>query len=243
MGGEGDADEADNMTTSSSSAMNIIAAAVGASADEAKRIREMADAAEAGSSGTRKKPFFRESGDGEIFARVVRAMYTDDEAVREAARRLVAAFPPGEQPPDFKVSDLYADLGKGGKFNSWMLADVSNAEGSLAGLRAWQTTIAMLGKSIHVSSGTVCLNGLLGIAEKGFKSPDRAVREETFKAWEVLIDNFALSDSVLLSHKRLRLLTRPLVVRESIMSSFSDGFYTVHLFELYLISNKGANPS
>ena len=41
----------------------------------------------------------------------------------------------------------------------------------------------------------------------------RSVREETFKAWEVLIDNFALSDTVLLSQKRLRLLTRPLVVR------------------------------
>ena len=78
---------------------------------------------------------------------------------------------------------------------------------------ATQTTIAMLGKAIHMSSGTVCLNGLLGIAEKGFKSPDRGVREETFKSWEVLIDNFALSDSVLLSQKRLRLLTRPLVVR------------------------------
>ena len=112
-----------------------------------------------------------------------------------------------------RVSDLYADLGKGGKFNSWMLADVSRAEGSVAGLRAWQTTIAALGKAMHLSSGTMCLNGLLAVAEKGFKSPDRSVREETFRAWEVLIDNFALSESVLLSQKRLRLLTRPLVVR------------------------------
>ena len=43
----------------------------------------------------------------------------------------------------------------------------------MAGLKVWQTTIGMLGKAIHMSSGTVCLNGLLGIAEKGFKSPDR----------------------------------------------------------------------
>ena len=80
----------------------------------------------------------RTSGDGEIYARVVRAMYTDDQVVREAARRVVAAFPPGEQPPDFRVSDLYADLGKGGRFNSWMLADVEKVEGSVAGLKVWQ---------------------------------------------------------------------------------------------------------
>ena len=203
------------------SAMDSLAEAVGASADEAIRIKEIADAGDAGS---RKKPFFKTSGDGEIFARVVRAMYTDDETVREAARRVVSAFPPGEQPPDFRVSDLYADLGKGGRFNSWMLADVEKVEGSVAGLRVWQTTIDMLGKAIHMSSGTVCLNGLLGIAEKGFKSPDRSVREETFKAWEVLIDNFALSDSVLLSQKRLRLLTRPLGVRSE--NQVSDGIRT-----------------
>ena len=65
-------------------------------------------------------------------------MYTDDGAVREAARRIVGMFPPGEQPPDFRVADLYADLGKGGKFNSWMLADVERAEGSVAGLKVWQ---------------------------------------------------------------------------------------------------------
>ena len=73
----------------------------------------------------------RTSGDGEIYARVVRAMYTDDQVVREAARRVVGAFPPGEQPPDFRVSDLYADLGKGGRFNSWMLADVEKVESDL----------------------------------------------------------------------------------------------------------------
>ena len=81
------------------SAMDSLAEAVGASADEANRIKEIADAGDAGS---RKKPFFKTSGDGEIFARVVRAMYTDDETVREAARRVVSAFPPGEQPPDFR---------------------------------------------------------------------------------------------------------------------------------------------
>ena len=73
----------------------------------------------------------RPSGDGEIYARVVRAMYTDDQVVREAARRVVGAFPPGEQPPDFRVSDLYADLGKGGRFNSWMLGDVEKVESDL----------------------------------------------------------------------------------------------------------------
>ena len=121
------------------------------------------------------------------------------------------------------MSELYEELGKGGELNSWMLSDVAG-EG-VAGLRVWQTTITLLGKAIHAPSGTVCLNGLLGIAEKGFKSPDRGVRGETFKSWEVLIDNFALSDSVLLSQKRLRLLTRPLVVRTKFPTAY------VHLSE------------
>ena len=81
--------------------MDSLAAAVGASADEAKRIGEMADYADTGAS--RNKPFFSASGgDGDLFMRVVKAMYTDDEAVREAARRVVGAFPPSEHPPDFR---------------------------------------------------------------------------------------------------------------------------------------------
>ena len=77
-----------------SDALDSLAAAVGASADDAKRIREMADAA--------NRPQFRSSGDGEIYAGIVRAMFTDVAAVREAARDVVAMYPPGEQPPDFR---------------------------------------------------------------------------------------------------------------------------------------------
>ena len=78
--------------------------------------------------------------------------------------------------------------------------------------QAWQTTIRMLGVTIHNSSGTQLLNSLLSIAEKAFKTDNVEVRKETFKCWETLMDNFSLVDSTLNHQKRMKLLTRPLVV-------------------------------
>ena len=72
----------------------------------------------------------------------------------------------------------------------------------------------MLGTAIHASSGTQLLNSLLSIAEKAFKTDNVDVRKETFKCWEVLMDNFSLVDSTLNHQKRMRLLTRPLVVSD-----------------------------
>ena len=92
--GIGPGGDADGDMVTVSGALDSLAAAVGATADDAKRIKEMADAA--------NRPTFRSSGDGAIYARIVRAMFTDVAAVREVARDVVALYPPDEQPPDFR---------------------------------------------------------------------------------------------------------------------------------------------
>ena len=88
--------------------------------------------------------------------------------------------------------------------------------GNVDSLRAWQTVIRVLGSAIHVSGGTSTLNSLLSIAEKGFKSDADLMRRETFYSWEILINNFAMSETVLNHPKRVRLVTRPLVVSSEI---------------------------
>ena len=50
------------------------------------------------------------------------------------------------------------------------------------------------------------------VVEKGFKHADNEIRKASYKAWIVLMDNFAEDPSILCSSKRIRLITRPLVV-------------------------------
>ena len=86
------------------------------------------------------------------------------------------------------------------------------AKGNPDSMLAWQVIIRLLDKVVRHSSGTPVLNALLTIAEKGFKSEEVEVRRETFRAWVVLIDNSAKAESVLTNQKRIKLITRPLVV-------------------------------
>ena len=57
------------------------------------------------------------------------------------------------------------------------------------------------------------------VVEKGFKHNDTLVRKSAYSAWIALMDNFASDKAVLMSKKRIKLITRPLVVRfyQSIM--------------------------
>ena len=169
------------------------------------RLREMVIVGEAEAA-------YLPDGDAQLFLALLDRIFGGDDAaavVRGQARSLVHKFLPAT-PPELAAGELFALLGNGGRYNKWMMKRVEDSDAE--GLKAWRTAIRVLGKSIHQSSGTTCLNGLLVIAEKGFKSAVRAVREETFKSWEVLIDNFAADPAVLNSQKRVRLLTRPLVV-------------------------------
>lgn len=44
---------------------------------------------------------------------------------------------------------------------------------------------------------TLC-NRLLSVVERGFKNPDQDVRHASFKAWQALIDNFALAKGMII---------------------------------------------
>ena len=117
----------------------------------------------------------------------------------------------GPLPKDMNLSKHFSELeNKDGSYNKWMMSAISKND--LAGIRAWQATIRLLGSVIHYPSGTSLLNSILTVAEKGFKCENMTIRCETFAAWKVLIDNFALNDEILLQPKRIKLISRPLVV-------------------------------
>ena len=52
------------------------------------------------------------------------------------------------------------------------------------------------------------------IVEHAFKSSSQELRKSGYLCWRVLIDNFALDPQVLSSSKRIKLITRPLVVSQ-----------------------------
>ena len=56
------------------------------------------------------------------------------------------------------------------------------------------------------------LNSLLQIVEHAFKNQSQDLRRQGYASWRVLMDNFALDPQVLSSSKRIKLITRPLVV-------------------------------
>ena len=58
------------------------------------------------------------------------------------------------------------------------------------------------------------LNSLLQIVEHAFKNQSQDLRRQGYASWRVLMDNFALDPQVLSSSKRIKLITRPLVVSQ-----------------------------
>ena len=73
--------------------------------------------------------------------------------------------------------------------------------------------------------GTVLLNSLLHVVEKAFKHNANNIRIAAYKAWMMLMDNFALNHAVLTTKRRVKLIVRPLFVR----LSFYLGIYKRHL--------------
>ena len=73
-----------------------------------------------------------------------------------------------------------------------MLADMLKLMGhrhEIYMLKVWRFLLQILGKTIHHGG---FINQLLPIAEYGFKCPLPEVRVAAFRAWQELINNFAL---------------------------------------------------
>ena len=74
------------------------------------------------------------------------------------------------------------------------------------------TIVNYLGKSDLILYLNQVLNSLLQIVEHAFKNQSQDLRRQGYASWRVLMDNFALDPQVLSSSKRIKLITRPLVV-------------------------------
>lgn len=147
--------------------------------------------------------------DAKILKFIFPMIFSPNASIRQGARNLVNAF--SKLPKDFNIHDFLPEFEAQGKFFKWMLNEIDE-EQNVEALLSWQTVIRALGKFIHSSNGTGVLNSLLSIAEKGFKSQEVEIRKETFYSWETLINNFAMSELILNQPKRVKLITRPLIV-------------------------------
>ena len=74
-----------------------------------------------------------------------------------------------------------------------------------------QTQLTLIEISLILYLNQV-LNSLLQIVEHAFKNQSQDLRRQGYASWRVLMDNFALDPQVLSSSKRIKLITRPLVV-------------------------------
>ncbi|XP_048577728.1 telomere-associated protein RIF1-like isoform X2 [Nematostella vectensis] len=81
-------------------------------------------------------------------------------------------------------------------------------------LRLWRCIVVIHGKMLHRGG---LLNDMLKLVEQGFKNHSADVQVCSYSAWRALIDCFALSQDVLSSQKRIKLIMMPFlnsVVRE-----------------------------
>ncbi|XP_057335681.1 telomere-associated protein RIF1 [Microplitis mediator] len=72
----------------------------------------------------------------------------------------------------------------------------------------WCLSIQALGTDLH--RGADLINILLSVEERAFKSPDMSLRIQAFRAWKLLIENFALDPTQLAIPRRIKLLCIPL---------------------------------
>ncbi len=99
-----------------------------------------------------------------------------------------------------------------GDLHRWMLRTLD--QGNKDALVTWNNLVRLLGSFFHQpGSGTSLLNGLLQVVEKAFKHHTNiGIRIGAYESWMVLMDCFAQSPTVLTSSKRVKLITRPLLV-------------------------------
>jgi len=109
----------------------------------------------------------------------------------------------------YDISKFNPLLLPNGVVKEWMITAVQS--GNQDGLTVWSELVRILGKSLHQpGEGTVLLNSLLHVVEKAFKHNANNIRIAAYKAWMMLMDNFALNHAVLTTKRRVKLIVRPL---------------------------------
>lgn len=113
-------------------------------------------------------------------------------------------------PDDFKIGQLTPLFLPNGQVKEWMMSSVQNGE-EIA-LPVWSSVVKILGKNLHQpGDGTVLLNSLLHVVEKAFKHSTNSIRMSAYNSWMVLMDNFAMNPTVLVTKRRVKLIVRPLL--------------------------------
>ncbi|XP_060601192.1 telomere-associated protein RIF1-like isoform X2 [Ruditapes philippinarum] len=70
-------------------------------------------------------------------------------------------------------------------------------------LKVWSTLVQLYGEELHHAS---YINEFLPVVELGFKSTEPRVKVAAFQAWRNLIDNFAISRTLIQDPKRVKLI-------------------------------------
>ena len=81
----------------------------------------------------------------------------------------------------------------------------------VAVLERWQVLVRLMGRHLH--SRTATINAMMTVVERAFKLPEQNILAATFRAWQDLMDCFALDPKILRNSKRINLLVRPFTIK------------------------------
>ena len=73
-------------------------------------------------------------------------------------------------------------------------------------LERWQVLVRLMGRHLHTRTATI--NAMMTVVERAFKLPEQNILAATFRAWQDLMDCFALDPKILRNTKRINLLVR-----------------------------------
>lgn len=81
----------------------------------------------------------------------------------------------------------------------------------MAVLERWQVLVRLMGRHLHTRTATI--NAMMTVVERAFKLPEQNILAATFRAWQDLMDCFALDPKILRNTKRINLLVRPFTIK------------------------------
>ncbi|XP_008545968.1 uncharacterized protein LOC103570131 [Microplitis demolitor] len=100
----------------------------------------------------------------------------------------------------------------------------------------WCLSIQALGTDLH--RGADLINNLLSVEERAFKSPDMSIRIQAFRAWKLLIENFAIDPTQLAIPRRIKLLCIPLNANNNKTESIALAKFEVWRYLIIKLSSK-----
>ena len=71
--------------------------------------------------------------------------------------------------------------------------------------------VRLMGRHLHTRTATI--NAMMTVVERAFKLPEQNILAATFRAWQDLMDCFALDPKILRNTKRINLLVRPFTIK------------------------------